>query len=313
MQHDNMSKIGDMLEGAIPSRHLSLVKSQEQEAQPYVVNAFVVDEKPPLVPCCSQCMFPLSETAHGWVRDFSKHFDHVGHNRKFDYCEIPCPSCSSSAMERSRARKQEENVSRLFGSSNIPHHARKWTFESIPTDADQNALAFVRAFVQGHLAQPDSDEKRGLWLAGAPGRCKTGIAVSVLQEAIRHNETVLFVMTIELLNKLRSSFGKNTDYTEDEVLATVSSVKWLVLDDIATERPTAYVLEQFYYIIEKRRSQGLYTIFTSNLSTRDLEKHWRPEGVAEGAFHAGVRVLERIKESCTGLPVRGRNQREKDW
>jgi hypothetical protein len=31
----------------------------------------------PLV--CPTCKFPLQETAHGWVRDYSEHRDHAGH------------------------------------------------------------------------------------------------------------------------------------------------------------------------------------------------------------------------------------------
>jgi DNA replication protein DnaC len=261
---------------------------------------------------CPTCKFPLQETAHGWVRDYSEHTDHADHHRKFGYCEVPCPTCTTLSMQRLSARRQAEHVMRLFGSSHLPQYARDWSFETLPTDVDAHAKAAISSFVQLHLRR-DPTSKRGLWLAGGPGRCKTGLAISALKEVMHYGESTLFLMTIELINKLRASFGSDADYSEDEVLDAVTSVRWLVLDDLATERPTPYVLEQLYYIIEKRRSQGLYTIFTSNLSTKDVEQYWRPAGVAEGTFHAGVRVIERIREYCEGVAVRGRNQRAKDW
>ncbi len=57
------------------------------------------------------------------------------------------------------------------------------------------------------------------------------------------------------------------------------------------------------------RQQGKYTIFTSNLTPGNLEVHWRPDGVREGQFHAGVRIVERIREMTEPLQVKSRNLR----
>jgi DNA replication protein DnaC len=261
---------------------------------------------------CPTCGHPLSETTHGWMKDYGEHYNHEGHHRKFGYCEVPCPSCSAGAEQRAAIKRQQEMVSRLFGSSHIPHQARSWEFKTYPQGADEAARLMVQKFVRRHLAG-DEDSKRGLWIAGAAGRCKTGLAISAIKEVMRAGELALFVMTLELMNRLRASFGKESNESRDELLEAVTHVPWLVLDDIATERPTPYVLEQFYYIIEKRKSQGLYTIFTSNLSTKDLMEYWRPEHVQVGSFHPGLRVVERIREYCEGCAVGGRNQRQSNW
>jgi DNA replication protein DnaC len=263
----------------------------------------------PSVDVCPTCLFPLKGTAHGWVKDYSTHFDHAGHYPKFGYCEVPCPTCAGDAERRRSAKQQAELVSRLFGTSQIPFQARTWTFGTYPADADQDAYRLVWEFVERHL-KGDEDNKRGLYLGGSAGRGKTSLAVSALKEVMGAGQIGLFVMTLELMNRLRASFGKESHDSQDDLLTAVTEVPWLVLDDLAVERPTSYVLEQFYYIVEKRRSHGLYTIFTSNLSTKDLEAYWRPDGLAVGAFHAGSRVTERIKEYALGFNVRGRNLRE---
>lgn len=284
------------------NNHLSLVR----RPIPAVVDVQQVQQQADLR--CPTCQFPLSKERHGWTKDYSQHTDHSGHLQRYGYCLVPCPTCSGNVQQYAEAMRRAENVSSLFGASQIPHHAKRWSFSSFPADGDQQAFHQMQVYVDQILSNEETT-RRGIWLCGAPGRCKTGLAISAMKEVMRHERSTLFVMTIELMNRLRSTFKKDTEITEDALLKAVTEVELLVLDDIATERPTPYVLEQFYFIIEKRRSLGLWTIFTCNLSTGDLEGYWRPEGMKAGAFHSGVRVIERIREYCVGCAVSGRNQR----
>jgi len=242
------------------------------------------------------------------MRDYSVHYNHTGHHRKFGYCEVPCPTCSGPVEHLREAQRKAAMVTRLFGASQIPWDARNWTFDTFPVDGDALARQQVQQFTRGILLS-DEQMKRGLWLGGAAGRGKTGLAICAMKALMSRERATLFVSTIELMNKLRASFGKQSEITEDELLNAVTQTDIVVFDDIATERPSAYVLEQLYYIVEKRRSNGLYSIFTSNLSTPDLENYWRPETVQAGEFYPGLRVVERIREYCTGVAVSGRNQR----
>jgi DNA replication protein DnaC len=255
---------------------------------------------------CPVCHFPLMDDAHGWVKEYDGHNEHAGHHQRYGYCEVPCPACSGDVQNKVAARKRAELVARLFGGADIPHDARTWTFATFPHDSEKReAMQRVSAFVASHLTG-ETGQKRGLYLGGAVGRGKTGIAISALKMAMEQGNVGLFVMTTELFKRIRSSFN---DKSSDDLLSVITEVPWLVLDDLAVERPTDFVLEELYYIIQKRRQQGLYTIFTSNLSTKDLEAYWRPEGMAAGSLHAGVRVTERIQEYCTGVSVKGRNLR----
>ncbi len=264
---------------------------------------------PAIARVCPTCKYPFCETSHGWVKDYSQHEGHAGHQQKYGYCEIPCPDCASDARRRALAHQQAELVARLFGGAHIPHQARNWSFTSFPTGFDRQAIDAGQAFIQRHL-RADEDSKRGLYVAGAPGVGKTGLAICMLKAVMEAGHLGLFVLTTELMARLRASNGKQADESPDELLQAVIDIPWLVLDDLATERPTSYVLEQFYFIVAKRWQQGKYTIFTSNLSTFDLEAHWRPEGVKPGQFHAGVRIVERMREMCEGLQVKGRNIRK---
>ena len=73
--------------------------------------------------------------------------------------------------------------------------------------------------------------------------------------------------------------------------------------------PTA--IRHFYELVKERRgTAGLYTVITSNLSIDELEERWRPEGVMPGAFHEGMRVTDRLRESWGDLLIEGSNLRE---
>lgn len=225
----------------------------------------------------------------------------------------PCPACIGRRRANDAAARQANLVHRLFGGPQIPHKAQHWSFDTFPAEGDQNAKAVVEEFVRTHKDGKDETAKRGLYIAGKLGRGKTGLSICALKEFIEAGQLSLFVSTPELMDRLRSSMSKGSEDSQDELLKVVTEVPFLALDDLGVEKPTTYILEKFYLIIDKRQSRGLYTIFTSNLSTKDLEAYWRPSDVEPGMFHAGMRIIERIREYCQGLNIRGGNLRDIGW
>jgi len=254
---------------------------------------------------CPRCKLTLtSPSMHGWLKDYSEHAEHTGHHRKFGYCEVPCPECT----EQAQARYKAEIVARLLGDSHIPHYMANWSFASAPADLDAQAMAKCKAFASGDLPQ------RGLFVHGELGIGKTGMAISIIQAAIERGESAAFLRSIDLMNRLREAVAKSMRHEPadgDELLELAKSVRWLALDDLATERPTPFVLEQLYALVEARRSAGLYTVFTCNFNLSQLEAQWRPADVPSGAFHAGRRVVERIGEYCTGVTPKNANLRRR--
>jgi DNA replication protein DnaC len=309
MQHisDLKSQLHLLRGGRLVDRVAEPVEKVEDDPQ----ERFLTND--PKLPNCDYCHQPHGGTQHGWVK-LANHGPQTQWKTQFE----PCPKCSPDAkraQQEEKAKKSQSVLANIFGDAQIPFHAKKWEFANYPASADQEAYKVVYEFVQQHLAG-DEDARRGLYLGGDTGRCKTSLAISALKEIMKvSNQSGLFVMTMELMERLRASYQKGQPgaVTHDELIQAVCSVTWLVLDDLAVEKPTPYVLEKLYYIIEKRRSAGLYTIITSNLSTKQLESYWRPDGIKAGEFHPGVRVVERIREYCAGVGVRGKNMREANW
>jgi DNA replication protein len=235
-----------------------------------------------------------------------------GSHTGFRNIEIPCPVCSPARRAKQSEALQTRLVDQLFGGSQIPFKARNWGFDSFPATGDQEAKALVELFVNIHGDMQDQEEKRGLYLAGPLGRGKTGLAICALKAFIQAGHLSLFVSTPDLMDRLRATFNKDSDENQDELLRIVTEVPFLILDDLGVEKPTSYVLGRFYLIVDKRQSRGLYTIFTSNLTTADLETYWRPDNIPVG-FHEGQRVIERIREYCSGVNIKGKNLRGSSW
>jgi|SRR3954470_8557382 len=250
---------------------------------------------------CPTCKFEITQkTMHGWVKlDFGPH---TGWKTQLS----PCPTCS----EKAQARRKAEEIDRVLGKARIPFRYQDWSFASVPVDVDGHAKE--RAVFFANHKTP----KHGLYLYGDLGQGKTGLAVSIIQAVMRREEDTIFIRSLDLMDRLREAIHRGTS-DGDEVLHLAKTVQWLALDDLATEKPTPYVIQELKAIIETRMDAGLYTIITSNYSLVDLEKYWRPIDEAtkrplpDGTFYPGRRVLDRIAEYCEGVRLQGRNLRKR--
>lgn len=265
---------------------------------------------PFVCPCCKANI--TSPTVHGWLINRTPHDEHTGHKQHNQglsfkdgrFCEVPCPECTEPA----RARAKADQTARLMGESMIPQYMQGWSFNTAPNDIDKDALNKCSDFAHGKLQQ------RGLFLHGNPGIGKSGMAISIIQAAIWRGESAAYIRSIDLMNRLREAVAKsmrNEPSDGDALLDMAKTVQWLALDDLATERPTPFVLEQLYALVEARRSAGLYTVFTCNFNLIQLEDQWRPADVPKGGFHAGRRVVERIGEYCAGVSPKNGNLRRR--
>ena len=239
------------------------------------------------VTICPTCKLPIRDDAYGFVRNPAG----IGK-------AVPCPQCSPRVKALKAAKKMEGELLNLFGGANIPDNAEAWEFATYPLDGDQIAKGEAWAFANRETVQ------RGLYLWGKLGRGKTSLAISILKVFLGRGETGLYIRAphyLRLVNQVARGNEKNA-----AILDLAYSVACLVLDDLGVEQATPAAIRQFYELVEERRGKsGLYTVITSNLSIDDLEERWRPEGVARGEFHEGMRVTDRLRESWGELEIQG--------
>lgn len=84
------------------------------------------------------------------------------------------------------------------------------------------------------------------------------------------NKECIFSSTPELLMEIKQSFQEGSTKSEYDIIKFYSDVHLLILDDFGTIKPTDWVLQTLYTIINHRYDYLKKTIFTSNLSLKEV-------------------------------------------
>jgi len=167
----------------------------------------------------------------------------------------------------------------------IPERYQKAEYEQVPEE--------IRAKF-GQIKKT----RRGLYIYGDVGTGKTHIAYAMLkkwQEVAGYEAK--FCNMPELVNEIRADFDR-LPLDKSRIDERINDYNGLLfLDDVGAEKITDWVAEKFYLIINRRYSQLLPVIITSNLS------------IAELAEKVGDRTASRIVEMCDIIFLEGKDRR----
>lgn len=102
------------------------------------------------------------------------------------------------------------------------------------------------------------------------GSGKTRMAISVANEIInKYIISCKFTTAIRILDEIKNTW--NSDYSERKLINEIIQTPVLIIDDIGIERPTDWVNEKLYDIINSRMISKKITIFTSNRKIEELK------------------------------------------
>jgi DNA replication protein DnaC len=213
----------------------------------------------------------------------------------------PCTSeCEKKNEQREwELARRDARVASLRERSGLSKRMRGYTLANFrPTIS--NAAGRARVKVDGYLESWDENREagRGLYFCGGVGTGKTHLAVAVMNELMRRKRVPsLFVTVPELLDNLRETYNK-PGRNLDEWMDAVQNAEFLVLDDLGSERPTEWVKERIFVIVNHRYRDALPTVFTSNIGPKDL------------AEQLGERTASRIIAMCDWIALEGDDYRE---
>lgn len=127
----------------------------------------------------------------------------------------------------------------------------------------KNAKSRVQEFVD---LWPATDEGRGLLLMGGCGVGKTHLAVAALIDLIHCDKPgrLLFSNFQDLIREIQASFDSDEAPSKSELLRPLLEADLLVLDELGSQKPTTFVQDILYYVINTRYNEERTTIFTTN-------------------------------------------------
>lgn len=117
----------------------------------------------------------------------------------------------------------------------------------------------------------------GIYLVGNSGTGKSHIMACMVNELTKQLHSCLFTNFFEIAKQIKKTFGRSL-YNESEFLFKLCDVSFLFIDDLGTERvqkdgEDTWLQEKIYDIINKRYNAKKPTIFSSNLTFRELTEN----------------------------------------
>lgn len=218
--------------------------------------------------------------------------DAVGELEGRDYCE-QCMSAAKHYRTENRLKMIPDAVIR----AGIPPRFRRHDL-ILPAVASDAVL-------------DDSEFPQGLFLHGLPSRGKSMAMALMVREWFRRwsqdprnayekdlPDVWKWIDYTDFIMGVQDSF-KNGDgeTTAHRLIKSLATVPRLILDDIGVEKPTPFVVQATYLLIDQREKWMRPTYITTNVPLPDLDAQY------------GGRIVERIAHICEVKEVVGKNWR----
>lgn len=231
---------------------------------------------------------------------------------------LECP-CVTERKERERAEliaagriRAREYRAKAAGLSkrNRLQYFRNYAPDDGQKTAFDAARLFAKAYIEG------KNDGTGLLLIGGVGSGKTHLAAAIINAILdyiyipdeeaeaaerycRDSDGccfgMRFVSTLGLLEEIRASYDNSED--TQEIMRRYKTAKLLILDDMGAEKPTEWVRERLFDIIDYRYNECLPLIITTNATVEELRQR------------LGGRICDRIRAMCATYTVSAKSHR----
>lgn len=164
-------------------------------------------------------------------------------------------------------------------------------------DAKQRIIDFVSTY--------NKEEPISLLITGDYGVGKSHLCVAATKELMKKGYSAMFIQMNKLFTKIKGTWNKNSELTEDELLTAIANVDVLVIDDFGAEftekdrEGVTWKVTKTNEIIDSR--VGKSTLYTTNFDVKELHDMY------------GVREFSRMMENADLLEMNGENYRLRNF
>jgi DNA replication protein DnaC len=197
--------------------------------------------------------------------------------------------CWPEQVARKRARRLSHSVPKRFQSL---------SFEREPIPSIERTRPDVVRAVRRYCDRIDAmlDQGEGMWFLGSPGTGKSHLAYLISQTALAAGRSVAIYTGPRLLDEIRRTYGEEDSGSTLDLIDRLTSVELLHIEDLAVARPTDWVLEQLYNIINGRYENQRSIVFTCDLTGDRPDAN--PADPSPLADHITQRNFSRLVEMC---------------
>ena len=216
-----------------------------------------------------------------------------------EFCYIPC----KYKKELDKNNQYRDNIYYF----NISENLKNASMKTIDTK-DKNrfeAIKWIDTFINQYTK---GIKCKGIYLNGNFGCGKTYLLSAMLNELAKRGHKVAIVYYPEFLRALKESFNTTDEFKNK--FNYIKKVELLLLDDIGAETVTEWSRDEILgTILQYRMEENLPTLFTSNLTMKELETHLSTTNKEIDSVKAR-RIMERIKHLTVDLTLISENKRK---
>lgn len=195
-----------------------------------------------------------------------------------------CPKCNAQweveeqAKQNGQTERQRLHAAKIVA-ANIPERFKGCTVWNWQHGIDQQRRVWdwVREYVSSF--EHALGTGRSVIFLGATGTGKTHLAVGVAQHVMEKGGTAYYTTVIDMLGRIKATYGSNAPETEAFVVKHLQSVDVLVIDEVGRALDTSYEVAQFFRLLSRRHAACRPTVLVTNLNRALFEKFMGPEAM----------------------------------
>ncbi len=150
----------------------------------------------------------------------------------------------------------------------------------------------------------------GLLFQGGTGVGKTRLLCCIGNQLIKEkNSEVVYIDWNDLTREMKSGEdAASRDFSEiGQLIQRLARVELLLFDELGASRPSPWVEDNIYFLINRRYNNNRITLFASNFFDKKIDSE---ETLSE---RIGNRIRSRLFEMARSIEIMGADYRQKHY